>query len=275
MESVLDQTREADRRRLAGLLFALTALLVCLWWRPGPFPIPLASAQVGLCLGFVLAWRPGDRFLTASWRAAPPPLRPGNPVFRGPSLSWYWLLGLFFVALGLSCQGVTSGVASNQQETMASAFLPFFCAALAWMQLLATRTWHELDVSNLKVWRHRVLFGMRRTMPASSEPIRFVAVARTASTQEFEVYVVFRGEPWAIALDCHTYREEEALFQAGRLGDTLMVPVLENYRHQSIDMVLAALQREGEQAFRFRRDWEPMRVPADLDNQQSVLPPLP
>ena len=277
MSASKDHACEFRRRRLAGGLACLTGLLVYFFLlgprRAWEVPLGLFWAQVSFAAGFAVMWRAGDAFASAGVAKAPRPLRSGNPVCPGKGRDWGGLVAVLFLGMA-GCQGFTQEQLPGAPEYNQALLFSYVCALGLWLPGSLSRCWYELDVDSLRVFEHRMLLGLRRTRPVTEGPIRFVAVARTAAL-EYEVYAVTRNGTEAVPLGCRTPTEEQALFHASRLADTLMVPLLERYRNQSIEVVAATLQREGEGVFPFRKDWERMAAPLELESSRSVLPPLP
>jgi hypothetical protein len=234
-----------------------------------PFFALLASMLGGVA-GFVLPV-PGGKLFSRGHGAAPDPVRPGNPLVaqRSQSLSW---LALCTVLAFSGCMGVT--VLEEPPDTaQLDVLIVYACAGILWLLIVAQRTWLELEVGSLQILRHRTLFGLRRSTVLSDSNIRFVVCCR-ASSGAYDVFA-FSRDRQAFPLNGTYTGREDATFQAERLADQLMVPLLEGYADSNWYEILKFARTRPDDQMPFSRSWQAAPTPPRLAAKRSELPPLP
>lgn len=273
MANAMDDRAEFRRRLLTGLVAALSG-----WALPWMgyeqtllTSMPAIPMVMGGFAGFVFPV-PKGKFGTRGWGDAPTPLRAGNPLLpqRTHLVNWLAVCTL----LGFSgCIVAATTSRGPEIHTQLGMLLAYVAAGLLFIVIAAQRTWLELDADSLRILRHRMLFGLRRSSVLDGSAIRCVACCR-ASSGDFDVFA-FTRDGKAFPMSSSFSGVEDANFQAERLADRLMVPLVEGYTHRDPDSLVQLGRTTRDDAMPYRKDWLPVGVPHDLAAHRGELPPLP
>jgi hypothetical protein len=197
-------------------------------------------------------------------------LRPGNPVLRQSSGA----AGILMVLFVLSFVGCVA-VLGAEQVSMATTALPMMYVSLAVIfgMLMSTTHWIELDVDSLRILRHRVTFGLQRTTAEGSQAVRALAACRCANSANFNVFA-FTQDGHSLPLSQEKAELKEIQFEAERLSDQLMVPLLVGVDQQNNVNLARSIRSRSDDQLPVRRDWAHTEIPASLSKQRSLYPPI-
>lgn len=245
-----------------GTPFYLSAL----GWTLAPFFV----------LSFLLIFRfcrSKGAFGSAPQAAPPKRLREGNPLVRTSDQRGSFLLGL--VALSVAgCSGLNATSLAYESYYWALSGM-YLSLGLIWWSYSAHTCWLELDAEQLRVWQHRMFYGLKLSREQEGK-VRAVAVCVLGNNADGPLYApfAFTEKHQAFPAGPGVSSLERAGFEAQRLADQLNVPMLEGMEQLQHEQVRGNLSRTSDAHLPFRKDWLPVSVPHDLVSARSVLPPL-
>lgn len=229
--------------------------------------LPLVLTAMSL-IYWVLPHR-GGRLGSAAHGAPPRLLRPGNPVLRQSSQAGSILLSMFLLSF-VGCIGL---VTTCDDMTGWGMFAMYAGLAVLFTILMSQTQWLELDVDSLHIFRHRVTYGLQRTTAQNKQAVRALAACRTASMVNYNVFAFTQdGNSLPISRDRSDLKEVQ--FEAERLADQLMVPLLVGVEQQNNLHLARSIRGRKDEALPLRRDWRPTRMPDELAGHRSTFPPI-
>lgn len=275
----LDDTLEHKRRRkfaicLGGPLGLCAASSVYL----ADFHNLTSTSLWSCCLPFLLGgmtlvyWllpHSGGRLGSQAHGVPPRPLRAGNPMLRQSNQAGSWLVALFLLSF-VGCVGV----AASQDGLVFWGLTSMYASlGMVFAILMSEAQWLELDVDSLRIFRHRVTMGLQRTTLQPQQAIRALAACRSASMVNYNVFA-FTQDGWSLPLTLERSDLKETQFEAERLADQLMVPLLVGVEQQNNLHLARSLRGRTDEALPLRRDWRPTSVPPELAQHRSTYPPI-
>jgi len=204
--------------------------------------------------------------------ATPRLLREGNPILRQSSGAGGLLVGLFLISF-VGCAGLLGTSAGSGALLGTSFSMMYVSLGLLFILFMATSHWIELDIDSLRILRHRVTFGLQRTSVEGEQAVRALAACRTASMSAYNVFA-FTLDGQSLPISQERTELKEAQFEAERLSDQLMVPLLVGVEQQNHVNLARNLRGRGDEALPMRRDWTTTQTPAELASHRSTFPPI-
>jgi len=242
-----------------------TAVQSLAWW--------VASSTLMLlcaCSIYCAVPTPARKLGTQSRDRVPQPTRPGNPILRQRSPGCSLVLGAFLASL-VGCSGLVYTSDNDSLLGLSLMMMYLSLALLATIFALEAR-WLELDVETLQVLQHRVLFGLRRTRLITSTAMKALAACRTATLSGHSVFA-FTLDGEALPLCSESNNLKEIQFEAERLADQLMVPLLVGLENHTNYEIANRLRHHKPDLLSQRQDWTPTEMPCELQVYRSILPP--
>ena len=214
-----------------------------------------------------------DRRLGSRPHGSPPRLlRPGNPVLRQSSGASMLLLGLFLASF-IGCTALMGVASADDPMSYSSIPLMYFTLGLIFITSTSTCQWLELDVDSLRVVRHRVTHGLQRSNLQGDQAIRALGACRTANMGAYNVFA-FTQEGQSLPVGQEKGELAEVQFEAERLADQLMVPLLVGVEQQNCYNIARNMRGRGDESLPLRRDWMATGMPDGLAEHRSLFPPI-
>ncbi|MBT9586320.1 hypothetical protein IV102_23460 [bacterium] len=237
----------------------------------GVSALPLVMAASALVYWFTPC--PQVRLGSQAHGATPRLLRPGNPILRQSNGAGGLLVALFLASF-VGCAGlITTGGNEVEDFRGVSLAMMYLSLGLLFILCMATTHWIELDVDSLRILRHRMTFGLQRTSVEGAQAVRALGACRTASMTAYNVFAfTLDGQSLPISQERTDLRE--AQFEAERLSDQLMVPLLVGVEQQNHVNLARNIRGRGDEALPMRRDWVATQTPAELAIHRSAFPPI-
>ena len=226
---------------------------------------------------FIVVYRyfpyPEGRLGTAPQGQRPRAWREGNPAIRQPSGMATWVAILILASFG----GCTSMLMTNLPgQNVFELGLPLMYVSLAmiFFMRMCQAHWIELDIDSLRIIRHRVIRGLQTSeVHSEHESVRALGVCRGSFGGPYKIFA-FSRNGLAVPLSQEQVDLKEIQFEAERLADQLMVPLLRSVENQTPDSVARHLRSLSDEKLPVRHDWAPVTVPAAVASHRSTYPPV-
>jgi hypothetical protein len=240
-----------------------------------------ASAWVSLSpfvlASFIAVYRlcpyAGGRLGSAGQGAKPRSWREGNPAIRQPSGGGSVLMMLLILSF-VGCTSIVITANGNNDLTLTSLPLMYVSLALVFYLVMSQVRWIELDIDSLRIIRHKVIRGLQISeVQSESESVRALGVCRGSFGGPFKIFA-FARNGMAIPLSQEQADLKQVQFEAERLADQLMVPLLRSMENQAPETVARHLRSLADDKLPVRRDWAPLTLPDGALAHRSTYPPI-
>ncbi|MBS2034936.1 hypothetical protein JST97_08105 [bacterium] len=216
---------------------------------------------------------PQGRFGSASQGDRPRPWREGNPAIRQPSSAGSWVMFLMFASF-LGCASMWATDETSNRLVEAGMPLMYVSLTLIYFLVMAQAHWLELDIDSLRIIRHRVIRGLQLSeVQPEQQSIRALGVCRGSFGGPYRIYA-FAHNGVAIPLSQDNHDLSQVQFEAERLSDQLMVPLLGGMENQASESVARHLRSLTDEKLPVRQDWAPVKVPDGVLANRSIYPPI-
>ena len=215
----------------------------------------------------------GGRLGSASQGARPRPWREGNPAIRQPSGAGSVLM-MLIIASFVGCTGMLVTAAGDSNLTLTSMPLMYVSLALVFYLMMSQARWIELDIDSLRIIRHKVSRGLQISeVQSENECVRALGVCRGSFGGPFKIFAFVRSGI-AVPLSQEQTELKQVQFEAERLSDQLMVPLLRGMENQAPETVARHLRSLTDEKLPVRRDWAPVTLPDGALAHRSIYPPI-
>ncbi len=210
------------------------------------------------------------RMGTAAQGDKPRLWRQGNPVLRQPSSRGTWLIALGLLSV-MGCMGLVS---TGQSLALTAFPMMYIALTLTFFLVMAQVRWIELDIDSLRIIRHRVCYGLQTSaVQPEKEAVRALGVCRGSYGGPFKIFA-FCKDGSAIPLSLEQVDLKQIAFEAERLADQLMVPLLRGMENQSPETVARHVRSLADEKLPVRQDWGVVAMPDGLQGHRSTYPPI-